>query len=53
MKRLRTLFPTLLVGVLAALLVYPLVQRSQYYQHVMVMTMMAMIMAVIINVKNS
>ena len=32
-------------GVLIALFVFPLVQHSQYYQHVMVMTMMAAVLA--------
>lgn len=32
-------------GVLVALLAFPIVQRSQYYQHVMVMTMMAAVLA--------
>lgn len=32
-------------SVLVALLAFPLVQRSQYYQHVMVMTMMAAVLA--------
>ena len=35
----------LIGGILIALLVFPLLQRSQYYQHVMVMTMMAAVLA--------
>lgn len=45
MSRLRIPAP-LWIGVLfLALLLFPLVQRSQYYQHVMVMTLMAAVLA--------
>jgi hypothetical protein len=45
MKRLFS--PNVLwVGIaLLGLLIFPLIQRSQYYQHVMVMTMMAAVLA--------
>ncbi len=45
MKRLLFSHRLWLVVALIVLLVYPLVQRSQYYQHVMIMTMMAAVLA--------
>jgi len=45
MKRLLSLNRLWMILALAALLVFPLIQRSQYYQHVMVMTMMAAVLA--------
>ena len=45
MKRLLFSNRVWLVIALIALLVYPLVQKSQYYQHVMIMTMMAAVLA--------
>src|SRR3990172_10023137 len=45
MKRLLFSKRVWLVIALIALLVYPLVQKSQYYQHVMIMTMMAAVLA--------
>jgi ABC-type branched-subunit amino acid transport system permease subunit len=45
MKSLRLPVPAVIGGLFIALLVFPLIQRSQYYQHVMVMTMMAAVLA--------
>ncbi len=45
MKRLLFSNRAWLVIALIALFVYPLVQQSQYYQHVMIMTMMAAVLA--------
>jgi branched-chain amino acid transport system ATP-binding protein/branched-chain amino acid transport system permease protein len=45
MKSLRVPNVVWIGGVFVALLVFPLAQRSQYYQHVMVMTMMAAVLA--------
>ena len=45
MVKLRNPGAILLVGVLAILMVYPLVEKSQYLQHVMVMTFMAAVLA--------
>lgn len=45
MKRILFSNRVWLVIAFIALLVYPLVQRSQYYQHVMIMTMMAAVLS--------
>jgi len=45
MTRLRTFAPVLLVGIFLILLVFPALQHSQYYQHIMVMTLMSAVMA--------
>ena len=45
MKRFPSLNIIWIVVALVALLLFPLVQRSQYYQHVMVMTMMYAVLA--------
>lgn len=45
MTRLRTFTPALLIGLFLVLLFYPLLEHSQYYQHIMVMTLMAAVMA--------
>lgn len=45
MKRILFSNRAWLVIVFIGLLVYPLVQKSQYYQHVMIMTMMAAVLA--------
>ena len=45
MKRLFSFNILWIVIALIALLIFPLVQKSQYYQHVMVMTMMAAVLA--------
>lgn len=45
MKRLFSLNGLWLGIALLLLLIFPLIQRSQYYQHVMVMTMMAAVLA--------
>jgi ABC-type branched-subunit amino acid transport system permease subunit len=45
MKRLLSLNGLWLGIALLTLLIFPLIQRSQYYQHVMVMTMMAAVLA--------
>jgi len=45
MKRFVSLNTLWIVIALTALLVFPLIQKSQYYQHVMVMTMMAAVLA--------
>src|SRR5574341_2658278 len=45
MRRLLSLRVVWIVLALVGLLVFPFVQRSQYYQHVIVMTMMAAVLA--------
>lgn len=45
MTRLRSLNVVWIVIAFIALLIFPLVQRSQYYQHVMIMTMLAAVLA--------
>jgi branched-chain amino acid transport system permease protein len=45
MKRLLSSYGLWIGIALVALLIFPLIQRSQYYQHVMVMTMMAAVLA--------
>lgn len=45
MKRLRSLNVVWIVIAFIALIIFPLVQKSQYYQHVMIMTMMAAVLA--------
>ncbi len=45
MAKLRNFIPVLMVGLFMILLIYPLVERSQYYQHIMVMTLMAAVLA--------
>ena len=45
MKRLFSINVLWIVIALIALLIFPLIQKSQYYQHVMVMTMMAAVLA--------
>jgi len=45
MTRLRSLNVVWIVIAFIALIIFPLVQKSQYYQHVMIMTMMAAVLA--------
>lgn len=45
MSKIRIPTPLILAVLFGALLVYPLIEHSQYYQHVMVMTLMAAVMA--------
>jgi len=45
MSKTRIPAPLILVVLFVVLLAYPLIEHSQYYQHVMVMTLMAAVMA--------
>ncbi len=45
MAKFRNLTALILAGLFLIVLIYPLVERSQYYQHIMVMTLMAAVLA--------
>ena len=45
MSKIKIPTPAIIAGIFVALLAYPLLEHSQYYQHVMVMTLMAAVMA--------
>jgi len=45
MSKVRISAPVILAVLFVTLLAYPLIEHSQYYQHVMVMTLMAAVMA--------